>query len=83
MTIADIKAKAKAYLADKDAKMTIIESFRHTVLIQHGDGSYFVLPNATAACKKYGKVELLLVWTEHCGYFYFFIEDLERWSVLS
>ena len=83
MNIGDIKRKAKAYLAKKDKQLTITESFKHTVLIQHGDGSHFTLINATHEYKAYGKTELLLVWTEHCGYFYFFTEDLEQWSILA
>ena len=83
MKISDIKLKVASYLAKKDAKMNTRGLFQNTVIVQHGDGSLFILANAETEYKTYGTMELLLVWTEHCGYFYFFMTDLERWNILK
>ena len=83
MKLSDIKLEVASYLAKKDAKMNTQGLFQKTVIVQHGDGSHFVFMNAEAEYKTYGTMILLLVWTEHCGYFYFFITDLERWNILK
>ena len=51
--------------------------FKSTVEITHGDGSHFLLKNAIATEERFGDIEMLLVYTEHCGYFAFFREDVE------
>ena len=78
MTLAQIKEAAQADLASKDAKLQCMD-FKHTVEISHQDGSHFLLHNAIMEQKRYGLHELLLVWTEHCGMFFFFVADLYEW----
>jgi|FAXJ01.1.fsa_nt_gi hypothetical protein len=78
MNIAEIKKAVRADLEKKDAKLQCID-FKHTVEISHQDGSSFLLHNAILERKWYGLCELLLVWTEHCGFFYFFVTDLNAW----
>jgi hypothetical protein len=67
-----------AYLETKDVTL-LTHKFDCMVEIQHGDGSHFFLHNAFVKEKLFDGVKFLLVWTEHCGYYYFFIEDLEHW----
>ncbi len=67
-----------AYLAEKDKSLTC-DKFTGMLNVSHGDGSHFALPNSIIEEKTFGEAEMLLVWTEHCGYFYFFKEDLEHW----
>lgn len=54
--------------------------FNHMVEIHHGDGSHFTFHNATVKKQKVDGFEMLLVWTEHCGYHAFFCADLEGWA---
>lgn len=53
--------------------------FNYTVEVLHGDHSHFVFQNATCRIRKIYEHDMLLVWTEHCGYHAFFLEDLEFW----
>ena len=53
--------------------------FKYTIKVIHQDGSLFVFENAFVELKKEKKCELLLIYTEHCGYHYFYINDLESW----
>jgi hypothetical protein len=53
--------------------------FKYTVEVQHGDGTHCIFHNAYCQLKKFDKVEMLLVYTEHCGYHNFYVEDLELW----
>ena len=78
MTIVEVKKAVQADLEKKDSKLQCMD-FKHTVEISHQDGSHFILQNAIMEKRLYGIHELLLVWTEHCGYFYFFIADLNEW----
>jgi phosphoribosylformylglycinamidine (FGAM) synthase-like enzyme len=47
------------------------------------DGSFFEFQNATTARQTIENMVFLFVWTEHCGYHAFFVEDLERWQSLA
>ena len=53
--------------------------FKYTVEVLHGDYSHFVFQNASCKIRKIQNHDMLLVWTEHCGYHAFFCEDLEYW----
>jgi hypothetical protein len=57
--------------------------FKYCVIINHGDGSHFVFNNADAIKKKIQGHNMLLIWTEHCGYHAFFCEDLDGWTKLK
>ena len=81
MSLGDVKMMAQAFLAREDENLTC-DRFRHTVQINHQDGSTFILHHATVKQKKFGAFDILLVWTEHCGYFYFFLDDVESWYKL-
>jgi len=78
MTIDEIKENARTDLNKRGRTLTC-DMFQHTVDIHHQDGSHFLLQNVIVVQTKYGSCDILLVWTEHCGYFYFFVEDLESW----
>lgn len=66
-------------MMNKRRKTLKCMDFKHTVEIQHGDGSHFLLHDAILEKKKFGKFEMLLVFTEHCGYHAFYCDDLEFW----
>ncbi len=78
MSIAKVKVDARTYLEEKDVKLQCTD-FKGAVTIKHQDDSEFVLQNAIMEEETFGSFKLLLVWTEHCGYFFFFTEDLESW----
>jgi hypothetical protein len=58
-------------------------SFNNLVEIQHGDGSHFLFHNAFMEKANIGGIDFILVWTEHCGYHAFFLEDIERFCQYS
>jgi hypothetical protein len=68
-----------AYLSERDETLTC-DKFTGMLNVSHADGSYFALPNSIVEEKKFGDFDVLLVWTEHCGYFFFFKDDLNRWD---
>jgi hypothetical protein len=70
--------QALEYMNNKRSKNTC-NKFKYIVQINHGDGSVFVLHNAYLEIKLFGKFEMLLVYTEHCGYHAFYMDDLEFW----
>jgi hypothetical protein len=55
--------------------------FPHTVEIVHSDRSHFVFQNARAELVHIENIPFLFVWTEHCGYYAFFKEDLDWYTV--
>lgn len=59
------------------------DKFKYTVKIGHRDGSLFLLENAYFEEKVFGQFEMLLVYTEHCGYFPFYLDDLEYWRTYT
>ena len=67
-----------AFMHEKD-KNLLCNQFNMMIEILHKDGSHFSLHNALVDEQMFEGNALLLVWTEHCGYFYFFKEDLEHW----
>ena len=67
---------------EKKRKTNRCFDFQYTVTVQHQDGSFFYLPNAFVEEKKFGDFEMLLVYTEHCGYYAFYVDDLEHWRTL-
>ncbi len=71
--------EANEYMEAKDASLKC-NDFPNTVEVHHEDGSHFVFQNARTERTTIGKYELLLVWTEHCGYIAFFMDDLEFWK---
>lgn len=71
---------------DKRGENLTCDMFKDFVKIVHGDGSIFLLENVIVEEKRYVQLDVYLVWTEHCGYFYFFKDDLElfrKWSTNS
>jgi hypothetical protein len=75
------RQQAQEYM-DNKYSTNLSSKFKYTVQVNHGDGSVFIFQNAYTELKKFGElkdVEMLLVYTEHCGYYNFYIEDLEFW----
>jgi len=66
---------AKKYFEAKRATVSL-EEFNGKVMVVHGDGSNMVFHNAFLE----EHAPLILVFTEHCGYFYFYIDDLDMYS---
>jgi len=64
---------------EKFDKRFFAGNFSGEIDIHHLDGSVFKLKNVFLKEEKVGDFEMLLVWTEHCGSFAFFKEDLEKW----
>lgn len=54
--------------------------FNNLVKVVHGDGSVFSLESAYTEEKIFNDIEMLLVYTEHCGYFAFYKDDVEHWN---
>ena len=52
------------------------DMFTESVVIRHQDGSFFDLRNVIVRESRFGQLDVYMVWTEHCGYFYFFKDDL-------
>lgn len=46
--------------------------FKKEIKLEHMDGSEFDLQN----CMWEESEKLIFIWTEHCGYFYFYKEDI-------
>ena len=72
--------QAVKYMESKREKNTC-SMFKYSIKIVHGDGSIFLLENVYVEELKFGKSNMLLVYTEHCGYFAFYMEDLEDWRI--
>ena len=58
--------------------------FPHLVEVIHQDHSHFTFQNAISEVKRFSTSKgvgnhMLLVWTEHCGCYAFFTDDLEWW----
>lgn len=70
--------QALEYMESKRSKNTC-SKFEYIIQINHGDGSVFVFHNAYLEIKQFGKFEMLLVYTEHCGYYAFYSTDIELW----
>ena len=69
--------KALEYMNKKRNKNTVPD-FAYAVKVLHGDGSVLFFENAFVEEKKFDNFEMVLVYTEHCGYHAFFKEDLEE-----
>lgn len=74
--------EALAFMEAQD-KMLQCTDFKRTAIISHQDGSHFVLQNAIVVKRKIRDIDMLLVWTEHCGCHAFFVDDLENWCTLK
>ena len=57
--------------------------FKWVVEVLHGDGTHLLFQNAFASIEKFNDQEMLLVYTEHCGYYAFYLEDLVVWRKLK
>ncbi len=79
MSMSQVKMDARNVLEERDAKLQCMD-FVGRVTVTHQDGSEFKLENAIAEEQEFGKFKILLVWTEHCDCFYFFVDDLEGWK---
>lgn len=55
--------------------------FNGSVVVTHQDGSVFKLNNAIGSVRRIDNFDILMVWTEHCGYFSFFVDDLESYKI--
>lgn len=75
----NFREKLSAYLQEKGKKL-LCSDFKDTIIVQHQDGSFFHLHNAIIEEREFDKFDMIFVWTEHCGYFYFFKGDLENWG---
>lgn len=64
---------------DKIDKRLVCGNFNGEVSIYHLDGSKFKLKNVMVKNDSVNGFEMLCVWTEHCGNFVFFKEDLKKW----
>ena len=62
----------------KDSEL-LCTDFKNTVEVTHGDYSHFIFQNAFYTIKKFDNNEMFLVWTEHCNFHAFFLEDLIWW----
>ncbi len=62
---------------DERGKSLTCDMFKDSVVITHQDGSKFSLLNVIVEEKRYVELDVYLIWTEHCGYLYFFKDDLE------
>lgn len=82
MSLSQVKLDARNYLEKKDAKLQCMD-FKGSGKVIHQDGSVFLFENVIFEEAPFGNFKLLLVWTEHCGSFFFFTEDLEDWSITS
>jgi hypothetical protein len=78
MSLGQIKLDARTYLEEKDSKLQCMD-FKGSVKIIHQDRSVFLLENAIMEEQTFGNFKLLLVWTERCGNFFLFTDDLESW----
>lgn len=78
MSLAQIKKDIREWLDEEDGRL-LCTDFKGAVKIVHGDGSVFLIENVILKQEKFGDFDILLVWTEHCGSFFFFTEDLEKW----
>jgi hypothetical protein len=56
-----------------------LDFFNGTTILVHGDGSYFIFRNSNSKKIIINKISFVIVATEHCGYYSFFQEDLEKW----
>jgi hypothetical protein len=65
----------RVYLDQKGSELTC-DMFKYAAVIEHQDGSKFNLQNVIIEEKRFGQLDVYLAWTEHCGYFYFFKDDL-------
>jgi len=72
----NIREQIRADL-DKKGEALTCDLFKDSAVIHHQDGSKFSLQNVIVEEKRYVDLDVYLVWTEHCGYFYFFKDDLE------
>lgn len=72
------KKEIKEYLNATD-KIIKCDNLKDTIIIYHGDYSVFHLVN----CYIEEDEDILYIWTEHCGYFYFHKEALLFWKKLE
>ena len=72
--------QAQDYMNKKRAKNTC-DKFKYSVKVVHQDGSFFFFESAYIEEKKFGDFDMLLVYSEHCGYMHFYKDDLESWRV--
>ncbi len=74
-----VYTKSLKKMDEFDRQLTC-ENFRGSVNIRHLDGSVFKLKNVLLKEERIDSFEMVLVWTEHCGNFAFFKDDLKSWS---
>ena len=73
--MSNISKAALDYMEQKDVALKC-SNFKNTVEVLHGDGSHFIYQNAILKIKKFSNIEMLLIWTEHCGCHVFFFDDV-------
>lgn len=65
------------FLCEHGKKLRSNSDFRYSITLWHKDESKFCLNN----CSWDEGEKRIYIWTEHCGYFYFYKDDLEKMEV--
>jgi len=65
------------YLCQHGKTLRSNKDFNKLINITHLDGSEFLL----ASCSWEEDETRIFIWTEHCGYFYFYKEDIEEMEI--
>jgi hypothetical protein len=73
---------ALEYMYSKRKKI-ICDKFKSFIKLIHCDGSVFSLENVLTEDKVFDNMDMLLVYTEHCGYFAFYKIDLHDWKEIK
>ncbi len=68
------KSDIYSFMCDHGRTLSSKTDFSFEIKIEHLDGSKFDLKNCSwDECE-----EKIYIWTEHCGYFYFYKDDLRE-----
>ena len=75
----ELKSRLEAYtfMCKHGKQLRADKDFGQTITITHLDGSKFYLPNSSWDEDE----KRIFVWTEHCGYLYFYKDDLEEMDI--
>lgn len=73
------RAEIYTFLCKHGKSLRSDGDFTDEIILKHLDESEFHLLNCTwDECE-----EKVYIWTEHCGYFYFYKEDIENMEVIT
>ena len=68
-----------SFMCEHGKRLNSRTDFTSEIKIEHLDGSKFDLKSGSwAECE-----EKIYIWTEHCGYFYFYKDDLRRMETMN